>query len=442
VSLRRVGSWVRRARARLKGWSPETDREYHDSIFAEAHHDPFSHCYPGNITIRRFADLLSPHLAGVGDVLDLGCGTGEITCELASRHPEVSFEGIDHSEAGIERARANAARRGLRKVSFRTADVERFEPEHAVDLVMMLDAFHHLLDPDRFVRRMGAFTGAFVLIEPQGDWKGAWRRDLDFDWLVQDLENVRARIAHATGEPESVRSAPPSGDAGHGEPVEHRYTMEDFRRFFPGYGLTIRGTVSGIETYPPRPDLESPSRERFGRLGYELYSEIDEGLRARDLDLFAKHLVICAVRGGADGLRARPERPKDVPWASHASGPYDVVWLGYDGPNEAPAAREFLAQVRLRNASFRAWSSDDPERPDYLSYHWLDRRGVFVEFDGPRTPLRVGPGDEVEVSLHVRTPAEPGRYVLALDLVQEQRTWFSRAGSPCLRIPFRARGSP
>jgi SAM-dependent methyltransferase len=439
VSLRRVGYWVRRARARLKGWSPDTDREYHDSIFAEAHHDPFSPCYPGNITIRRFSDLVSLHLAGVRDVFDLGCGTGEITCELGSRHPDVRFEGIDHSAAGIERARANAARLALRNVAFRTADVERFEPERSVDLVMMLDAFHHLVDPLRFVQRLGAFTKAFLLIEPHGDWKGAWRREIDFDWLVQDLENVRARIAHATGEAESMRSAPPSRDAGQGEPVEHRYAMEDFRRFFPGYGLNFRGTVSGIETYPPSPDLESPSRKRFGQLGYELYAEIDEILRARDLDLLAKHLVIHAERGAADARRTRTERPKNVPWATRTRGPYDVVWLGYDGPNEAPVAREFLAQVRLRNASWRAWSSDDPDRPDYLSYHWLDRRGGFVEFDGPRTPIRAGPGDEVEVSLHVKAPAAPGRYVLALDLVQEHRTWFSRAGSPCLRVPFRAR---
>jgi SAM-dependent methyltransferase len=441
MSLRQLGYWVRRAKARLKGWSPESDREYHDSIFAEARYDPFSCSYPGNITIRRFADLVSPHVAGAGRVLDLGCGTGEITCQLGRLHSEVRFEGIDHSKAAIERARANAARLDLQNVSFRTADVERFEPEDSVDLVMMLDAFHHLVDPGRFIRRLGTFTRAFVLIEPHGDWKGTWKREVDFDWLVQDLENIRARIAHATGEPESMPAAPPPGDGERGEPVEHRYTVEDFRRFFAGYGLQVRGTISGIETYPPSPELESRSRERFGRLGYELYAEIDETLRARDLDLFAKHLVIYAERGAADDLRSRPEEPKNVPWVTDIRGPYDVVWLSYDGPREASVSREFLAQVRLRNASFRSWSSDDPDRPDYLSYHWLNRDGSFVEFDGPRTPIRALPGAEVELSVQVRAPAEPGRYVLALDLVQESRTWFSGAGSPCLRIPFRARKS-
>lgn len=441
MSLRQLGFWVRKAKARLKGWSPESDRAYHDSIFAEARYDPFSDSYPGYITIRRFSDLVSAHLAGARRVLDLGCGTGEITCELGRRHSGVSFEGIDHSEAGIERARANAARLELRNVSFRTADVERFEPEQSVDLVMMLDAFHHLVDPRRFVQRLGGFTKAFLLIEPQGDWKGGWKKQIDFDWLVQDLENIRARIALATGEPESTPSARPSHNEEQGEPVEHRYTMEDFRRFFAGYGLQVRGTVSGIESYPPSPKLESGSRDRFGRLGYELYSEVDEMLRARDLDLFAKHLVLYAERGAADDLRPRPEEPRNVRWTTPIQGPYDVVWLSYDGPREAPAGREFLAQVRLRNASWRPWSSDDPDRPDYLSYHWLHRRGPFVEFEGPRSPIRALPGDEIEASLQVKAPAEPGRYILALDLVQESRTWFSQAGSPCLRVPFRVRKS-
>ncbi len=343
MTLRQLGYWVRKAKVQLKGWSPDRDREYHDSIFAEAHHDPFSDSYPGHITIRRFADLVSPHLSGAHHVLDLGCGTGEITCQLGRFHSGVSFEGIDHSEAGIERARANAERLELSNVSFRKADVEHFEPDRSVDVLMMLDAFHHLVDPKRFVERLGAFTKAFLLIEPRGDWKGTWNREVDFDWLVHDLEKIRARIAYATGESELMKpTLLPKGEE-QGEPVEHRYTVEDFRRFFRGYGLQIRGTIAGIESYPPSPELESPSRERFGRLGYELYSEVDEMLRARNLDLLAKHLVIHAERGAADSLRAPAEKPEDVPWTTPIQGPYDVLWLSYDGTERGSGKSRVLS---------------------------------------------------------------------------------------------------
>ena len=37
-------------------------------------------------------------------LVDLGCGPGEITCELARRHPSVAFTGFDHSPVAIERA--------------------------------------------------------------------------------------------------------------------------------------------------------------------------------------------------------------------------------------------------------------------------------------------------------------------------------------------------
>jgi hypothetical protein len=39
----------------------------------------------------------------------------------------------------------------------------------------------------------------------------------------------------------------------------------------------------------------------------------------------------------------------------------------------------------------------------------------------------------------VEAADKPGRWVLAVDLVRENSTWFSQAGSPCLRLPFRIR---
>jgi SAM-dependent methyltransferase len=55
----------------------------------------------------------------VGDVIDLGCGTGENALHLASLGRRVL--GIDHSPTAIERARAKAAERGL-PAAFLVAD--------------------------------------------------------------------------------------------------------------------------------------------------------------------------------------------------------------------------------------------------------------------------------------------------------------------------------
>jgi SAM-dependent methyltransferase len=56
-----------------------------------------------------------------GAVLDVGCGTGEITARLAATFPEASFAGVDLEEPHLERARANCAAFGER-VTFRIGD--------------------------------------------------------------------------------------------------------------------------------------------------------------------------------------------------------------------------------------------------------------------------------------------------------------------------------
>lgn len=53
-------------------------------------------------------------LSGPIRILDLGCGTGEITRRLAERYPEATLVGIDILEANLARARRNSASFGQR----------------------------------------------------------------------------------------------------------------------------------------------------------------------------------------------------------------------------------------------------------------------------------------------------------------------------------------
>lgn len=434
--------FLRRLRASAKRWSPKKDKDYHDVIFANQNYDPFSTSYPGNITIRRFADLTAPYLKDLNSVLDLGCGTGEITCELAKRFPNVMFSGVDHSETGISRAKNNAQSLDLKNISFLAADMGNFIPESNVDIVLMFDSFHHLTDPQQFIHRIGKFSTRFLLIEPRGNWKGSWQKDIDFDWLILELEKIRTRVAYLTGEKEPELSGPSEKRQIHQDtPIEHRYTMDDFETFFSGYGLNIRGTVSGLDVYPPDALHHSPSRERFGKLAYGLYKEIDKSLNEKNLDLLAKHWVIYAKQGVEGKKRSIPPQRPNIPSNTQIRGPYDVEYIHYKGPHTAKAGETIKGEVKLHNHSFRVWSSTDKDRPDYLSYHWLSKKGAVLVQDGKRSPLPrpVGPDEEYDVSLQIRMPDKPGRYVLAIDLVRENTTWFSDAGSTYLRIPFHIR---
>lgn len=437
-----VRAAIRRLRARRKDWSPEKDREYHDALFGNQEYNPFSFAYPGYITIRRFADLTSPFLKDSRSVLDLGCGPAEITCELARRHPDLTFLGVDHSAAGIERARSHASFLGLSNVSFAVARIEEFLPDRPVDLVTMFDAFHHLVDPKRFVRRMRDAVSRFLLVEPRGDWKGGWRKDLDLDWLLLELDKIRSRLALATGEtpePQPLSGGTPRQRPG--DPVENRYTLDDFRNIFEGFGLRVRGTVSGLDVYPPGSSKPSPGQIGFWELAYQIFADIDDRLRDRGIDLLAKHWVVYAEKGLPEETISIPD---DLPAAVEAAavqGPSDAQYLNYDGPKEAGSGQDFRAKVTLRNRSFRVWSSRRPDAPDYLSYHWLDRRGGVVIWDGQRNPLPrdIGPGDETEVLFRVKTPGKAGRYSLAVEMVQEGRSWSSDTGVPWLAVPLRIR---
>lgn len=84
-------------------------------------------------------------------------------------------------------------------------------------------------------------------------------------------------------------------------------------------------------------------------------------------------------------------------------------------------------RVRVRNASSEPWSGADGHRALALGNHWVGADGALVGRDDGRTPLGrdVAPGEEVELELDVTAPAEPGEYVIELDVVQEQVGWFA-----------------
>jgi SAM-dependent methyltransferase len=439
--LRAITALPRRVRWMLHRWSPAADREFHDSLFAVQHHQPFSFAYPGYLTIRRFADFAAARLSGVAHAVDLGCGPGEITCELAGRFPGVTFTGIDHSESAIARARSHAAALRLDNIRFEIADVASCRPSPAADIVLMFDAFHHLLDPAGFVRRLGAETRRFLLIEPAGDWLGGWQKTIELDWVPMAVDTIRARLVWQMATLQG--GSPPrqsAGARGHGgEPVEHRYPIADFERFFEGFGLDIRGTVAGLDDYPPDPFGNLPLREEFGRIAYETLAGIEDVLIGHDLDLLAKHWVIYAERGAPGRVRTPPlsaEIPSSAPF--RVEGPYDVEFVSCDVQQHARPATSLLAVVKFRNRGWKTWSSDSGN-PVFLSYHWLDTAGAIVVEDGLRTPLphAVPAGAECSMSCRIETPPAPGRYALALDLVEEGVTWFSRAGAAVLKIPMK-----
>src|SRR4051812_49318868 len=112
-----------------------------------------------------------------------------------------------------------------------------------------------------------------------------------------------------------------------------------------------------------------------------------------------------------------------------SKGPLAVRWGA--PPNLAPQAGAVaVARVELENAGSVAWRSGVN-----VAYHWLHSRDNPIVWDGkrpPAPPLR--PGERTSLDVPVRAPIPPGPYRLALDMVAENRAWFSELGSPMLTI--------
>jgi hypothetical protein len=114
-----------------------------------------------------------------------------------------------------------------------------------------------------------------------------------------------------------------------------------------------------------------------------------------------------------------------------ASGPLVARWRRLErAPVEAGALQQ--ATIEVENAGSATWRTRGPEDGLFLAYHWLDERGNAIVWDSPRTPLEhaVAPGETLRQLLPLRGPIPPGRYRLAVDLVEEHRFWLGEIGNP------------
>jgi SAM-dependent methyltransferase len=114
------------------------------------------------------------------------------------------------------------------------------------------------------------------------------------------------------------------------------------------------------------------------------------------------------------------------------------------GPSSfvADPGAQITLDVVAENHSSHPW----PALPDARGHHqicvanrWLFEDGDLLQRDDGRCPLPfdVNPGSSASTMLVVTAPRVDGRYLLELDLVQEDVAWFGEQGSPTLRIPCR-----
>ncbi|MBI1748412.1 MAG: class I SAM-dependent methyltransferase [Acidobacteria bacterium] len=103
------------------------------------------------------------------------------------------------------------------------------------------------------------------------------------------------------------------------------------------------------------------------------------------------------------------------------------------------AGSTFPIIAKITNLSSSAWypcGNSDNRFTINLGNHWLDQDQNLIVLDDGRAALTgvLLPNQEVDLELYVNAPNQPGRYILELDLVQEQVAWFTEKGSETLKI--------
>lgn len=175
------------------------------AVYTHGHHESVLRSHTWRTAANSAAYLLGSLRPGM-KVLDVGCGPGTITADLAALVPDGHVTGLDREPAVLERARSTAAGRGLGNVDFAVGDVHALEyPDDTFCVVHAHQVLQHVGDPVAALREMRRVTapGGYVAVRDADYAAMTWYPEvpgLD-DWL-----DLYRRVARANGgEPDAGR---------------------------------------------------------------------------------------------------------------------------------------------------------------------------------------------------------------------------------------------
>ena len=106
-------------------------------------------------TADNSAGYLLPHLQPGMSLLDVGCGPGTITADLAARVAPGRVTAVEPTALALDLARAEAAQRRQPNLDFVVADVHALDlPSGAFDVVHAHQVLQHVADPVLALREM------------------------------------------------------------------------------------------------------------------------------------------------------------------------------------------------------------------------------------------------------------------------------------------------
>src|SRR4051794_25366866 len=168
------------------------------AVYTHGHHESVLRSHTWRTAANSAAYLLGslkPHMK----ILDIGCGPGTITADLAALVPDGHVTGVDHAPGILDQARATAAERGLTNVDFTVADVHALDhPDDTFCVVHAHQVLQHVGDPVQALREMVRVTkpGGIVAVRDSDYSAMTWYPEVAG---MDDWRELYLRVTRANG---------------------------------------------------------------------------------------------------------------------------------------------------------------------------------------------------------------------------------------------------
>lgn len=175
------------------------------AVYTHGHHESVLRSHRWR-TAENSAAYLLPHLKSGATLLDIGCGPGTITADLATLVTPGRVTALEVTDDALDLARAEIARRALETVDFATGDVHALDfPDDTFDVVHAHQVLQHVGDPVTALREMRRVTrpGGVVAVRDSDYAAFTWFPQLPelTEWL-----DLYEKVARGNGgEPDAGR---------------------------------------------------------------------------------------------------------------------------------------------------------------------------------------------------------------------------------------------
>ncbi|MCM2386925.1 class I SAM-dependent methyltransferase [Streptomyces albipurpureus] len=175
------------------------------AVYTHGHHESVLRSHTWR-TAANSAAYLVGELTQDMRILDIGCGPGTITADLAALVPQGHVTGVDISAEIVDQAREFAKRRELTQVDFAVADINGLDfPDDSFDVVHAHQVLQHVGDPIGALREMRRVCrpGGIVAVRDSDYGAFTWFPHIP---VLDEWQALYQRVARANGgEPDAGR---------------------------------------------------------------------------------------------------------------------------------------------------------------------------------------------------------------------------------------------